>query len=321
MTAPSTESLTIESIESAQERIEPHVRRTPTVELQNVPKGEGVYAKFENQQLTGAFKARGAVNSVLQMDPEERANGILTASTGNHAQGVSRAARVAGISATVVMPETAPEPKVANCKRMGSDVVLHGEEYEEAVEKAHEIEREEGLNYISSFDDVAVIAGAGTVGLEILESVPDPAVIAVPIGGGGIISGVATAIRARSPDTRVIGVQAAGASTVIPAIEKGEIVELDSVDTIADGIALKRIGSVPFELIRQRVDEFVTVTDEEIREAMETLAHYENQIVEPAGAVGFAALRSESIDHGTDEPAVAVITGGNVSMDLFRAVI
>ena len=316
MSTSRADEVTIETIRTAAEQIGSQIRRTPTYELQAA--GRGLLAKFENQQVTGSFKLRGALNRMGHLSEGERKRGVVTASTGNHARGVARAARMAGIDATVVMPEGAPAPKIEYCRQMGSRVILTGEGYEEALTHATEIEADEGLTFVSSFDDAAVIAGAGTVALEFLDDAPRLDTVVVPIGGGGIISGVATVIQTRSPETRVVGIQAAGANSIGPSIGRGEIVELESVDTIADGIALKRVGDLPFEIIRERVDEFATVTDGQIANAMRFLGSSENQIVEPAGAVTVAAVRSGSVELADDETALAVVTGGNASKERVR---
>lgn len=313
------ETVTIAAIRSAAERIASRIRRTPTYELQARSSGRHV-GKFENQQVTGSFKIRGALNRILRMSEDEQNRGIVTASTGNHARGVAKAARMTGIDATVAMPEGAPEPKIEYCRRMGSEVVTTGEGYEEALAYARQIEADQGRTFVSSFDDRAVIAGAGTVALEFLEDGPELDAVVVPIGGGGIISGVATVVSAESPDTRVVGVQAAGANAIGPSIERGEVVELESVETIADGIALKRVGELPFDVMQERVDEFATVTDDEIEAAMWSLGTSENQIVEPAGAVALAALESGSVELGDGETALAIVTGGNTSKEMVRKI-
>jgi threonine dehydratase len=219
------------------------------------------------------------------------------------------------------MPEFAPISKVNATRRYGGRVVLHGVDYSEAGAKAHEIERDEGRTYVHAFDDPAVMAGQGTLGLEILDDCPDVDTVVVGVGGGGLISGVATAIKARSPDTRVVGVQAEGASSLADSLATGEIVELDSVDTIADGIATRRVGERTFEVIRERVDEVVTVSDEEIAMAVTHLLERSKTLVEGAGAVPLAAVLAGAFDYAEGEVIVPALCGGNIDLNVLTTVL
>jgi threonine dehydratase len=315
--------LSLDDVLEAQPRVEAVARRTPLQDSHTFSRmtGADVRLKLENFQRTGAFKIRGATNRIATLSEEERDAGVVTASAGNHAQGVALAATRAGVDSTIVMPEFAPISKVNATKRYGGRVVLHGVDYSESQEKAHQIEREEGRTYVHAFDDPAVMAGQGTLGLEIVEQCPDVDTVVVGIGGGGLISGVATAVKAKSPDTRVVGVQAAGASSLAESLQKGEIVELDAVDTIADGIATRRVGDRTFEVIRERVDEVVTVSDEEIAMAVTHLLERSKTLVEGAGAVPLAAVLAEAFDYDEGEVIVPALCGGNIDLNVLTTVL
>ncbi|WP_276254884.1 threonine ammonia-lyase [Halomontanus rarus] len=283
--------------------------------------GADVHLKLENFQRTGAFKIRGATNRIATLSEAEKDAGVVTASAGNHAQGVALAATRAGVDSTIVMPENAPISKVKATESYGAAVVLEGRDYAEAADRAHEIEREEGRTYVHAFDDEYVMAGQGTIGLEILEDCPDVDTVVVPIGGGGLISGIATAIKAEHPDVRVIGVQAEGASSAASSLEKGERITLDAVDTMADGIATRSIGEETFRVIEARVDEVVTVSDPEIAMAVVYLLERSKTLVEGAGAVPLAALLFEAFDVEAGETVVPVISGGNIDLNTLTTVI
>ena len=315
--------LSLDDITAARPRVEAVARRTPLLYSYTFSRmtGAEVHLKLENFQRTGAFKIRGATNRIATLSPEQREAGVVTASAGNHAQGVALAATRAGVDATVVMPEFAPISKVNATRRYGGHVVLHGVDYSEAGAKAHEIEAEEGRTYVHAFDDPAVMAGQGTLGLEILEDCPDVDTVVVGVGGGGLISGIATGIKAKSPDTRVVGVQAEGASSLADSLATGEIVELDSVDTIADGIATRRVGEQTFEIIRERVDEVVTVSDEEIAMAVTHLLERSKTLVEGAGAVPLAAVLAEAFDYDDEEVIVPALCGGNIDLNVLTTVL
>ena len=283
--------------------------------------GAEVYPKLETFQRTGSFKIRGATNCIATLSDAEQAAGVVTASAGNHAQGVALAATRTGVGAVVVMPEHAPIAKVKATRNYGAEVLLHGADYAEAQARAHEIEREEDRTYVHAFDDLTVMAGQGTIGLEILDDCPDVETVVVPIGGGGLISGIATAVKAKKPDVRVIGVQAEGASSVARSLEKDQIEELDSVDTIADGIATRRVGQRTFEVIEERVDEVVTVTDPEIAVAITTLLERSKALVEGAGAVPMAAVLEGKFEYAEGEVIVPALCGGNIDPNMLRTVI
>ncbi|MGB9987169.1 threonine ammonia-lyase [Salarchaeum japonicum] len=283
--------------------------------------GAEVHLKLECFQRTGSFKIRGAANRIRTLSDEEANAGVVTASAGNHAQGVALAASRSDVDAKVVMPETAPISKIKATRSYGAEVVLHGIDYDDAQERAHELEAKEGRTYVHAFDDERVMAGQGTIGLEILDHLPEVETVVVPIGGGGLISGISTAIKARSPDTRIIGVQAEGASTVADSLRKGGPEAIDSVDTIADGIAVRRVGEKTFPVIRERVDDVVTVTDDEIASAVTMLLERGKTLVEGAGAVPLAALLEGKFVYEKDEVIVPALCGGNIDLNLLTTVI
>ena len=315
--------LSLAAIRAARDRIADVARVTPVRYSHTFSErtGASVSLKLENVQRTGAFKIRGALNRIATLSDAEQAAGVVTASAGNHAQGVALAATRAGVDATIVMPEHAPISKVKATRGYGARVVLDGADYAEAQARAHEIEREAGRTYVHAFDDEMVMAGQGTIGLEILEQQPDVETVVVPIGGGGLISGIATAITSQQPDVRVIGVQAEGASSVIDSLEAGEIRSRDSVDTVADGIATRSVGEQPFEIIQERVDEVVTVSDEEIALALTLLLERSKTVVEGAGAVALSALLEDRFDYEEDEVIVPALCGGNIDMNVLTTVI
>lgn len=283
--------------------------------------GADLHLKLENTQRTGAFKIRGASNRIKTLPPVDRDGGVVTASAGNHAQGVALAATRTGVDAKIVMPEYAPVSKVTATRHYGAEVVLYGVDYSEAAERAREIEASEGRTYVHAFDDPMVMAGQGTIGLEILEDLPDVETVVVPIGGGGLIGGIATAVKGHRPDVRVVGVQAAGASSAAASLRKGEIHSLDGVDTIADGIATRQVGELPFEVMQERVDEVVTVSDSAIAVALMYALERGKTLLEGAGAVPLAALLEEEVFYRDDEVIVPVLSGGNIDMNLLTTVL
>lgn len=315
--------LSLSDVTAARGRIEDVVKRTPLDYSHTFSEmtGAEVYLKLENFQRTGSFKIRGAMNCIATLSDEEKAAGVVTASAGNHAQGVALAATRAGADSKIVMPKHAPISKVKATERYGGETILHGADYDEAQAKAHEIEEREGRTYVHAFDDPSVMAGQGTIGLEIVQDCPELDTVVVPIGGGGLISGIATAVKAHNPDARVIGVQAEGASSVADSLRKGSIHELDHVDTIADGIATRRVGDEPFDVIRERVDEVVTVSDEEIAVTLTYLLERSKTLVEGAGAVALAALLFETFDYEEGEVVVPALCGGNIDLNQLTTVI
>jgi threonine dehydratase len=315
--------LGLAEVRAARERVAETARHTPLESSYTFSEmtGADVHLKLETFQRTGAFKIRGATNRIATLPEEDREAGVVTASAGNHAQGVALAASRMSVDSTVVMPEDAPIAKVNATQSYGAEVELCGVDYDEAEARAHEIEREEGRYYLHAFDDPEVIAGQGTLGLEIIEDLPEVETVVVPIGGGGLISGIATAIKERKPDARVVGVQAEGAASVADSLEKGQRVVRGSVDTIADGIATRTVGELPFEIIRERVDEVVTVADDEIAVALTLLLERTKTLVEGAGAVPLAALLSGAVDYEENETVVPVLCGGNIDMNALTTVV
>ena len=315
--------LSLSDVEAARERLSDVARHTPMDHSHTFSDWTGaeVHLKLENMQRTGSFKIRGASNRIQQLSADDQARGVVTASAGNHAQGVALAATRAGVDSKIVMPEFAPISKVKATERYGAEIVLHGEDYAAAAERAHEIEAAENRTYVHAFDDEAVMAGQGTIGLEIVDDCPEVDTVVVPIGGGGLISGIATAVKGIDSDVRVVGVQAEGASSVADSLRKGERVELDHVDTIADGIATRSTGEKTFEVIRERVDEVVTVNDREIAMALVSLLERSKTLVEGAGAVAVAALLEERFAFDEGEVVVPACCGGNIDLNVLQTVI
>lgn len=313
----------LDDVLDARERVEHVARHTPLEHSQSFSDmtGAEIYPKYELFQRTGSFKIRGATNRIATLSADEQAAGVVTASAGNHAQGVALAATRTDVDSVVVMPEHAPIAKVKATRSYGAEVVLHGEDYDDAQARAHEIEADENRTYVHAFDDPTVMAGQGTIGLEIMDDLPEVDTVVVPIGGGGLISGIATAVTGIDPEVRVIGVQAEGASSVAKSLEKGEIHTLEGVDTIADGIATRRVGERTFEIIEERVDEVVTVSDPEIAVAITTLLERSKVLAEGAGAVAMAAVLSEAFAHEKGEVIVPALSGGNIDLNLLRTVV
>ena len=310
--------LTLEMIQQAQEALRGIARRTP---LDPAPKlGENIYIKAENLQLTGAFKLRGAYNKILSLTPEEAARGVIACSAGNHAQGIALSASRLGIRSVICMPAGAPISKVEATRAYGAEVVLVPGVYDDAAREAERLTKEHGYTFAHPFNDPYVIAGQGTIGLEILEQLPDVSQVVVPIGGGGLISGIAYAIKHLKPSCRVIGVQAEGAATMEQSIRQGRPVELGSVATIADGIAVKRPGDLTFQLCREYVDEIVTVREDEIASAILALMEVQKTVAEGAGATPVAACMFKKVDT-TAGKTVCVVSGGNVDVTTLSRVI
>jgi len=280
--------------------------------------GNQIYIKPENLQKTGAFKIRGAYNKINKLTEEEKKRGVIASSAGNHAQGVAYAARELGIKAVIVMPKTTPLIKVQSTKKYGAEVVLYGDVYDDAYQKAKELEAQEGYVFVHPFDDIDVLEGQGTIALEILEEMPDAEVIVVPIGGGGLISGIAAAAKMIKPDIKIIGVEPSGAASATEALKKNKVVTLPEANTIADGTAVKRIGDLTFNCIKQYVDEVVTVDDYELTEAFLLLAEKHKIIAENSGILPLAALKKLS-ERG--KKVVPVVSGGNIDVLMISSMI
>jgi threonine dehydratase len=316
-------SPTFQDVRGAYDRIESEVVRTPCALSRRLDDllACRIALKLESQQRTGSFKDRGALNRLLQLTDKERSRGVVTASAGNHAQALAYHATRQGIPATVVMPEITPFIKVSNTERFGAKIVLHGATLDDAMVEVNRLRETEGLVLIHAFDDPQVIAGQGTIGIEIAEQQPEVSTVVVPIGGGGIISGIALALRELKPQVRIIGVEAASAASARASLDAGKVVRLAGAETIADGIAVKQIGELTFPLIRDLVDDVVTVDDEEIASAILLLLEREKTVVEGAGATPLAALLSAKVETGPNELVVPVICGGNIDVNMISRII
>ncbi|HEX2145840.1 MAG TPA: threonine ammonia-lyase [Glycomyces sp.] len=304
-----TELVTLSDVRAAAAELAGVVRRTP-LEPSRDPVLDAVHLKCENLQRAGSFKIRGAYMRVSHLDENERARGVVAASAGNHAQGVALAASTLGIRSTVFMPESAPLPKVAATKGYGAEVILGGHTVDDALESAHRFAAETGATLIHPFDHRDIVAGQGTIALEILDQLPETGTIVTSVGGGGLIAGIAAAAKQLKPGIRIVGVQAEGAAAYPQSLVAGRPVRLEKMQTIADGIAVGRPGDVPFAHVASLVDDIVTVTEEDISRALLSLLERNKLVVEPAGATAYAALLNYSVAH--EGPAVAVLSGGNI---------
>jgi len=315
--------IALEKIKKAQERIDGVVVKTPFSYAPYLSEESGIdiYLKKENLQITGAFKLRGAYNKIASLSQEERKKGVVAASAGNHAQGVALSASKFGISATIVMPESTPLTKINGVKHYGAEVILSGSNYDEAYQFAVEFAKENGFSFIHPFEDEEVIAGQGTIALEMLEACSELDAVVVPVGGGGLISGIASAIKQINPQIKVIGVSAKGAPALKNSFELKKAVDSTDVRTIADGIAVRDTSPVTLAHILESVDEFIGVDDEEIASAMLFLLEKQKLVVEGAGAVGVAALLHGHLEHLKGKKVAIVLSGGNVDVTLLSVII
>ena len=312
--------LEFKEIYLAQRRIQGIVRRTP---LEYSPffsevGGGDVYLKLENLQLTNSFKIRGALNKMLQLSKEERRRGVVTASAGNHAQGVGYGAKMLGIRATIVVPRNTPKTKVEAIQRYGVELIIHGDTYDEAERKARELEKDLSKVYVSSYNDYDVIAGQGIVGLEMWEEKSDLDVILVPVGGGGLISGIALALKSLNPQVEAIGVQSKASPVMYESLKQGKIVEIPMEESIAEGLhgGIEK-GSVTFNLVKEFVDDILLVKEEDIETAILLFLEHQHQVVEGAGAVGLAALLKQK-ERFRGQKVGVVVSGGNIDISLMR---
>ncbi len=280
--------------------------------------GNEVYIKPENLQKTGSFKIRGAYNKITNLNDEEKKKGVIASSAGNHAQGVAYGAKESGIKAVIVMPKSTPLIKVESTKQYGAEVVLHGDVYDDAFKKAKELEEKEGYIFVHPFDDEDVIHGQGTIALEILEELPETDIILVPIGGGGLISGIACAAKILKPEIKIIGVEPDGAASAYEAIKEDKVVELKEANTIADGTAVKKIGNTTFEYIKKYVDEIITVSDYELMESFLLLVEKHKIIAENSGILSLAALKKLK---EKNKKVVSVVSGGNIDVLMISSMI
>jgi threonine dehydratase len=317
-----TAAVSLATVQQARERIRQFIYNSPcrhSVELSRMT-GQATFLKLDNVQRTGAFKERGALNKILTLRDEEKRRGVVAASAGNHAQAVAYHACARGIRTQIVMPLMTPLVKVAATKGFGAEVVLHGANYDEAYSYALENCATQGMTFLHPFDDVEVINGQGSIGLELLEQVPDLEAVVVPIGGGGLISGVASAIKESNSNVRVVGVQTERLPSMLRATEAGHPVTIPASATVADGIAVRRAGDVTLPLVERYVDEIVTVDEEEIANAILVLLEKEKTLAEGAGAVAIASLLQHKTSLGRRRTA-ALVCGGNIDVSLLAKII
>ncbi len=312
--------LTLDKIYHAAFILKGVIRETALIHAPLINPQSEVYLKTENLQITGSFKVRGAYYKISQLSADEKAKGVIACSAGNHAQGVALAAAKNGISSLICIPDSAPISKVEATKSYGAEVCLVKGVYDDAYQKACELQKESGATFIHPFDDPDVIAGQGTIGLEILNQLPDVDAVVVPVGGGGLISGVAYAVKSLNPNCKVYGVQASGAPSMVKALEGKKVEALQCVSTFADGIAVKCPGDVTYDLCSKYVDEVVTVTDDEIATAILTLIEQQKMIAEGAGAVAVAAVMFNKIDV-KGKKVVCLLSGGNIDVTILSRVI
>ena len=313
--------LSLDRVYKASTVLKEIIRETDLIAAPKLHQGCNVYLKTENLQVTGSFKIRGSYFKISQLTEEEKQKGVIACSAGNHAQGVALAATKNGIKSIICLPDGAPISKVEATKRYGAEVCLVKGVYDDAYNKALELKDEKGLTFIHPFNDPDVIAGQGTIGLEILNQLPNADVVVVPIGGGGLISGIAYTIKQLKPNCKVYGVQASGAPSMEHSIADGEIETLDTVNTIADGIAVKTPGSLTYDLCNEYVDGIVTVSDDEIALAILTLLEQQKLIAEGAGAVPVAAVMNGKIPDIDGKNVVCVVSGGNIDVTILSRVI
>lgn len=312
--------LTIDNVYKANRVLKNVARKTDVIYAPQLCPGCDLYLKTENLQITGSFKVRGAYYKMSKLTPEEKARGVIACSAGNHAQGVALAAKENGIKAVICLPDGAPISKVEATKSYGAEVCLVEGVYDDAYQKALQLRDEKGYTFIHPFNDEDVIAGQGTIGLELLEDLPDMDAVLVPIGGGGLISGIAYTLKTLNPHVKVYGVQATGAPSMKNSVEHGEVEELASVSTIADGIAVRKPGDLTYDFCNKYVDEIVTVTDDEISAAILALMEKHKLVTEGAGAVAVAAAMFNKVDI-QGKKAVCVLSGGNIDVTILSRVI
>jgi threonine dehydratase len=315
--------VTFQDIEAARRRIDGAVYFSPcphSIPLSEIT-GMEIFCKLDNLQRTGSFKERGARNALSQLPAEQQKRGVIAASAGNHAQALAYQGKLLGIPATVVMPKFAPLIKVNNCQKLGANVVLHGKDFGEAKTRAHEIAQEKGLAYIDGYDDSAIIAGQGTMGLEILEQVPDLDAVIVPVGGGGLLAGVALAIKTQKPNAKIVAVEAENVASFSAALEAGKPTRIALHPTLADGLAIPQVGTNAFAIAQSRVDKTVTVTEEQIAIAILRIVELEKGVVEGAAATPLAACLSGKLEELAGKKCVLLLCGGNIDPNVLSRVI
>lgn len=313
----------LSDIQDARQILQNIINQTPMIadERLSAEIGAKTFLKAECLQRSGSFKVRGAYNKISRLSDEEKKRGVITASAGNHAQGVALAAKLHNIKAIIVLPEFAPLTKIVATRALGAEVILKGTTFDEAVAYSRKLQEEHGFTYVHAFDDEMVIAGQGTIGLEIAEDRPETNVVVVPIGGGGIISGIAIALKSLLPNVRVYGVQAENVAPVNRSLQAGEPVEIEFLPTIADGIAVKRPGEKTLPLIKEFVDEVIEVSEEEIARGIFHCVQHAHLVVEGAGAAGVAALLAKKIKVMPDDTVCAVLAGGNIDGNVLTRII
>jgi len=310
----------VRDFEAARARMTPHVYHTPLLTSRMLSERTGYEVRFKAElfQRTGSYKIRGPLNKFTFLSDDQKRRGVICSSAGNHAQGVALAARIHGIHAVVCMAANATPSKVEATRAYGAEVVLHGSIWDEANERAKELVAERGYTYIHPFDDEQLIMGQGTVGLEIHRDWPEVDIVVVPIGGGGLISGIAMAVKSLNPKIRVIGVESSGAPGMQKSVQEGRLVTLDQVDCIIDGLRVKRVGEKTFEIVRQYVDEVVTLPDEQIFDAVVWTMHHAKLVPEGAAAAPVGALLRGLVKAPAGSKVVCVLSGGNVNLDQLR---
>ncbi len=315
--------VTFQEIEAARERIKGAVYYSPcppSIPLSELT-GMEIYCKLDNLQRTGSFKERGARNALAQLPPAQQKRGVIAASAGNHAQALAYQGKLLGIPATVVMPKFAPLIKLRNCQKLGATVVLHGKDFGEAKARAHELAEERGLAYIDGYDDPAIIAGQGTMGLEILEQVPEVQTVVAPVGGGGLCAGVALAIKSVRPEVTIVAVEAENVASFKAAMEAGKPVPISTRATLADGLAIPQVGANAFEILKKYVDRHVTVSEEEIAISILRIVELEKGVVEGAAATPLAAVLSNQLDDLDGRKTVLLFCGGNIDPNVLSRVV
>ena len=315
-------TVTLESIRAARQRIKPFVYHSPCPYSLHLSRlcGCEIYCKLDHLQVTGSFKERGARNKLMLLSDAQKHRGVVAASAGNHALAIAYHGQELGIPVTVVMPQYAPLIKVSNCRSFGAEVILHGERYSEALQQARSLAQQSGRTFVHGFDDADIIAGQGSMGLEILEDVPDVDAVIVPVGGGGLIAGVGLAIKSLRPDVRIIGVEAQSAPTLKASLDAGRVTPIETKPTLADGLAIAEIGRLPFEIARKVVDDLVLVDEAQIATAVLRLLEMDKTVVEGAAATPLAAAMTRSL--GLDgKKVVLCLCGGNIDVTLISRVI
>jgi len=315
--------ITFEDIEAARDRIKGAVFYSPcppSIPLSEIT-GMEIFCKLDNLQRTGSFKERGARNALAQLSADQKKRGVIAASAGNHAQALAYQGKLLGIPATVVMPKFAPLIKVNNCEKLGANVVLHGKDFAEAKASAHEIAKENGLAYIDGYDDPAIIAGQGTMGLEMIDQVPDADAVIVPVGGAGLLAGVSLAVKTLRPETAIIAVEAENVASFSAALEAGKPTKIALHPTLADGLAIPQVGTNGFEIAQSRVDKTVIVTEEQIAISILRMVELEKGVVEGAAATPLAACLSGKLKEFAGKRVVLLLSGGNIDPNVLSRVI